>query len=108
MSFKTIFIITLSVLITVVFMQNTDEVIFTVLWKQIYVSKLWMMLAVTLFGFIIGVIVARPKKKKTTEYTNSSAKDIPLEVNQPHSEDQEYISMDKNSKLSDEDRDYLQ
>ncbi|TKB95261.1 hypothetical protein [Pedobacter cryophilus] len=109
MNFKTIVIIILAVLITVIFMQNTDEVVFTLLWKQIYISKLWMMLTVTLFGFIIGVIVARPKKKKeieTTAYQN--AKDVPLEVNNISKEDNDYISMKKTNQLSDEDRDYLQ
>jgi uncharacterized integral membrane protein len=101
MSFKTIIIIILSILITVIFMQNTDQVLFTILWKELYVSKLIMMLVVTLFGFIIGVIVARPKKKKQV-IQNA---DVPLEVTQ--SEDKDYIEMPKKQGLSDEDRDYL-
>lgn len=101
MSFKTIIIITLSVLITVIFMQNTDQVLFTILWKQVYVSKLWMMLIVTFFGFIIGVIVARPKKKKA----NLSEKSVPLEVQ--NSDDEAYLSMNKTQDLSDEDKDYI-
>jgi uncharacterized integral membrane protein len=101
MSFKTIVIIILSILITVIFMQNTDQVLFTILWKELYVSKLIMMLVVTLFGFIIGVIVARPKKKKQV-IQNA---DVPLEVTQ--SEDKDYIEMPKKQGLSDEDRDYL-
>lgn len=82
-------------------MQNTDQVLFTILWKELYVSKLIMMLVVTLFGFIIGVIVARPKKKKQV-IQNA---DVPLEVTQ--SEDKDYIEMPKKQGLSDEDRDYL-
>lgn len=106
MSFKTIIIIVLSVLITVIFMQNTDQVLFTVLWKEILVSKLVMMLVVTLFGFTLGVIIARPRKKKIIEVeAATNQKDIPLEINNPF--DHEYISMKKESKLSDEDRDYL-
>ena len=101
MSFKTIIIIILSILITVIFMQNTDQVLFTVLWKELFVSKLIMMLVVTLFGFIIGVIVARPKKK--IQVNNQS--DVPLEVTQ--TEDEKYIEMPKKQGLSDEDRDYL-
>ena len=59
------------------------------------------------FGFIIGVIVARPKKKIVTEYVSSEiAKDIPLEINH-NQEDQDYISMKKPNGLSDEDRDYI-
>ena len=101
MSFKTIIIIILSILITVIFMQNTDTVLFTILWKELYVSKLIMMLVVTVFGFIIGVIVARPKKKNQV-IKNA---DVPLEVT-PSVEDN-YIEMPKKQGLSDEDRDYL-
>lgn len=107
MSFKSVVIVILSVIITVIFMQNTDVVMFTILWKQVFVSKLWMMLIVTIFGFIIGVIVAIPKKKKVAEYIPSStAKDVPLEINH-NQEDQDYISMKKPDGLSDEDRDYI-
>ena len=107
MSFKTLVIVVLAVLITVIFMQNTDEVMFTVLWKQVFVSKVLMMLIVTVFGFIIGVIVARPKKKRVAEYVPSStAKDVPLEINR-NQEDDDYINMQKPNQLSDEDREYL-
>ncbi|MBC7652984.1 MAG: hypothetical protein H7098_00755 [Oligoflexus sp.] len=102
MSFKTIVIIVLAVFITVIFMQNTDQVMFTLLWKEIYVSKLIMMLIVTVFGFIIGVIVARPKRKKkelVLENTTSSKN--------MNSTDEDYISMKKQNDLSDEDRDYI-
>jgi NADH:ubiquinone oxidoreductase subunit 6 (subunit J) len=102
MSFKTIIIIVLAVLITVIFMQNTDQVMFTLLWKEIYVSKLIMMLIVTVFGFIIGVIVARPKRKK---------KEVVIESNTPNqitnTDDESYVSMKKQNDLSDEDRDYI-
>jgi NADH:ubiquinone oxidoreductase subunit 6 (subunit J) len=102
MSFKTIIIIVLAVLITVIFMQNTDQVMFTLLWKEIYVSKLIMMLIVTVFGFIIGVIVARPKRKK---------KEVVIESNTPNqitnTDDESYVSMKKQNDLSDDDRDYI-
>jgi len=107
MNFKTLVIVILSILITVIFMQNTDEVMFTLLWKQIFVSKLLMMLIVTVFGFIIGVIIARPKKKKVAEYAPASTvKDVPLEINR-NQEDQDYISLKKPDGLSDEDRNYI-
>jgi NADH:ubiquinone oxidoreductase subunit 6 (subunit J) len=102
MSFKTIIIIVLAVLITVIFMQNTDQVMFTLLWKEIYVSKLIMMLIVTVFGFIIGVIVARPKRKK---------KEVVIESNTPNqitnTDDESYVSRKKQNDLSDDDRDYI-
>lgn len=84
-------------------MQNTDEVLFKILWKEIYVSKLLMMLIVTLFGFTIGLILGRPKKKTSTnQHTDSN--NVPLEIN--NADDRDYIYPDKN-KLSDEDRDYI-
>jgi uncharacterized integral membrane protein len=102
MSFKTIIIIVLAVLITVIFMQNTDQVMFTLLWKEIYVSKLIMMLIVTVFGFIIGVIVARPRRKK---------KEVVIESNTPNqitnTDDESYVSRKKQNDLSDDDRDYI-
>jgi len=105
MNFKIILLIVLSVLTTVILMQNTDEVLFKILWKEVYVSKLVMMLGVTLFGFIIGLVVARPKKKvKITEYPEPG-KNIPLEINKP--EDEYYIKPEAKKGLSDEDRDYI-
>lgn len=104
MNFKTIIIIILSVLITVIFMQNTDEVLFKILWTEIYVSKLLMMLIVTLFGFTIGLIIAKPKKKTPINQHTDAGKNVPLEIN--NTDDQDDIYPDKN-KLSDEDRDYI-
>ncbi len=101
MSFKTIVIIFLAVLITVIFMQNTDQVMFTLLWKEIYVSKLIMMLIVTVFGFIIGVIVARPRRKKEIVIENNTSN------GNISSADDDYIDVKKNNDLSDEDRDYI-
>ena len=99
MSFKTIVIVVLTVLITIIFMQNTDEVLFKILWKEIYVSKLWMMLTVTVFGFIIGMIVARPRKRAIAVQ----------QVNLEETHQNEMGSQPSNQKpgISDEDRDYI-
>lgn len=86
-------------------MQNTDEVFFTILWKQVSVSKLLMMLIVTIFGFIIGVIVARPRKKKVDPINHENQKNVPLEITDES--DEEYISMKKPNQLSDEDKNYI-
>ena len=102
MSLKTYVIIFLSVAITVIFMQNLEPVAFKILWMEFTVSKLVMMLIVTVFGFILGLIVARPRKKKLVESTVSS---IPLEINQPENDD--YLETKPKSSLSDEDREYL-
>ena len=102
MRLKTYVIIFLSVAITIIFMQNLDPVPFKVLWMDFTVAKLVMMLVVTVFGFILGVIVARPRKKKLVESEGGS---IPFEINQPKNDD--YIQTPLKNTLSDEDRDYI-
>ena len=78
-------------------MQNQDEVLFKILWKEMYVSKLAMMLSLTFIGFIIGLILGRPKSKP-------EQKQIPLEI-----ENTEHVNTNTENKssLSDEDRDYI-
>ncbi len=102
MHLKTYVIIFLSVAITIIFMQNLDPVPFKVLWMEFTVAKLVMMLVVTVFGFILGVIVARPRKKKLVEMEDGN---IPFEINQTKSD--EYAENPQKNTLSDEDRDYI-
>ncbi len=102
MSLKTYVIIFLSVAITVIFMQNLEPVAFNVLWMEFTVAKLVMMLVVTVFGFILGAIVARPRKKKLADSTVSS---IPFEINQPEGDGD--VETSQKNRLSDEDRDYI-
>lgn len=102
MSFKTYLIIFLTVAITVIFMQNLEQVDFNILWMKFPISKLLMMLIVTVFGFILGLIVARPRRKKLVDNTAGS---IPFEINQP--EESEYLTTQEKNRLSDEDKDYI-
>lgn len=88
-------------MVTIILMQNTDEVLFKILWKEIHVSKLVIMLSLTFAGFIIGLIMGRPKKKPLP--TSETTKNVPLEIN--NTEDT-YIEPPKKN-LSDEDRDYI-
>jgi hypothetical protein len=55
-------IIIITILLTVVIMQNTDDVPFKLLFAKFYVSKLVLILAVAFIGFIVGALVARPGK----------------------------------------------
>ena len=57
-------IIIITVLLTVVIMQNADEVPFKFLFAKFYASKLVVMLIVAIIGVIIGVLIARPSKPK--------------------------------------------
>lgn len=91
MRIKTMFIIFITVLLTVVIMQNTKEVPFSFLFATFYVSKLVMLLTVAVVSFIIGVMVGRPSRPKYI---------------QGHDEDPEELKT-KTDTLSQEDRDYI-
>jgi uncharacterized integral membrane protein len=90
MSIKTILIISITILLTIVLMQNTAPVKFTLLFTDVYISKLVMMTAVSVVAFILGVLVGRPKKAK---YDIGGYHDS-IHKNDPDT-------------LSDEDRDYI-
>jgi uncharacterized integral membrane protein len=91
MRIKTMFIIFVTVLLTVVIMQNTKEVPFSFLFATFYVSKLVMLLAVAIVSFIVGVMVGRPGRPKYVQ-----GRDEEMEEPQP-----------KPDTLSKEDRDYI-
>ena len=90
MSLKTIIIIVITVLLTTILMQNTDQVKFTLLFTDVYLSKLVVLAAVALIAFVLGIIVGRPKKAKY---------DIEAYHDELHKGDPDT--------LSDEDRDYI-
>ena len=91
MSIKTIIAIIIAILLTVIIMQNNDEVRFTILFTTTYASKLVVMSAIAVAAFILGVIVGRPKKPK-------------YDIEGYH--DNQY-NQDKPDTLSNEDRDYI-
>ncbi len=90
MSLKTIIIIVITVLLTTVLTQNTDQVRFKILFTDVYLSKLVVLASVAVVAFILGVIVGRPKKAKY---------DIGAYHDELHKNDPDT--------LSDEDRDYI-
>ena len=92
MSIKNIIALIIVVLLTVVFMQNTDEVKFTILFSSVYLSKVAMLTAVAAFAFILGVLVGCPKNKKyniSEHYNDIHGKDNPDTLSE---EDRDYIS----------------
>ena len=91
MSGKTIFIIIASVLVTIVLMNNTEEIDFW-LFGATKIPKLVILGTMFALGFIIGIMAARPRKKETVY------KEPEFEVVEPPQ---------KRSELSDEDRDYI-
>ena len=86
MHIKTISIIAISVLLTIVLMNNTEDVHFW-LFGDTEISKLTILGTMFIVGFMVGALVARPTKKI-----------MPTEF------DQEEIL----SSLSDEDRAYIE
>ena len=91
MSIKTITIIVITILLTTALVQNTDEVTFAFLFMNFRISKLTIMITMTVIGFILGFLVGRPKKAKY---------DIGGYHDNIHNKED-------NNTLSDEDRDYI-
>jgi uncharacterized membrane protein YciS (DUF1049 family) len=90
MSIKTIFVIIVSALATIILMKNTDEVTFWI-FGNMYISKLAILGIMFALGFIVGIIVARPSRKH-----------IPVEP-----ELEKNYQEDKTDFLSDEDKEYI-
>lgn len=93
MSGKTIFIIVVTVLVTVILMNNTDEVDFWI-FGIARIPKLAVLGSMFAIGFIFGFLAGRPRRKKIVINDHSSP--------EPTAEPDDY-----RGKLSDEDRDYI-
>jgi uncharacterized integral membrane protein len=91
MRIKTIIILVIAILLTIVLMQNTERVRFTFLFTDMYISKLTMLLLIAIVAFILGVLVGRPKRVKRLggDFTEND-----LNKNAPNT-------------LSNEDKDYI-
>ena len=86
---KTIVVIGITVILTIVLMQNTDQVDFAFLWVNFRISKLVMMTIVSVFAFILGVLVGRPKRRFGNENLDNR------------------FGKGSSDTLSEEDRDYI-
>lgn len=91
MRITTIFIIAITILLTIVLMQNTEPVKFTILFGTFYISKLAALLSFSVVTFILGILVGRPKKARSIANNDN---------------DDDYTN-DKFDTLSDEDREYI-
>jgi len=100
MRLKTIFLIVVTILLTVVIMQNSSPVSLKILFFTTYTSKLWMMLWVAIIAFVIGFLAGRPKK---TQFT----KDVEHGYTEHDDNTHESLTKTPPNKLSDEDRDYI-
>ncbi|MCJ8209968.1 LapA family protein [Mucilaginibacter sp. RS28] len=98
MRVSTLFAIVVTILITVVIMQNTDEVKVTLLFTDVKMPKLVILTAVAVGSFLVGVIAGRPGKVKRVEmYEHDN-----LENDEDGSRQKR-----RPGTLSDEDRDYI-
>lgn len=92
MSGKTIFVILITVLVTVVLMNNMEEINFW-FFGITRIPKLAVLGSMLAIGFVFGFLAGRPKRKE--RQLNDPATDAP-------EEEEGY-----RSKLSDEDREYI-
>ena len=88
---KTIFIIFLTVLVTVFLMINTDAVEFDFIFSKIQISKLLVIGICTFIGFLLGYLAGRPRTVVST-YDNT---------------DEDGFNDRPKDGLSDEDREYI-
>jgi uncharacterized integral membrane protein len=90
MSLKTFIIILITVVITIIFMQNTDEISIKLLAWDIRVTKLMILAVMALLGFLLGFLVGHRGKRKVL-----------------HSTPDNHSSPNDESDLDDEDRNYI-
>ena len=90
---KTIFIIVLTILLTVFLMMNTDAVEFNFIFMKSEVSKLVVIGAFTFVGFILGYWAAKPKVL-VSSYDRESDAHVEDTAPKDHlsAEDRDYIS----------------
>lgn len=92
MSAKTIFIIVLTVLVTVILMKNMDEVNFWIFGTR-SVPKLAVLGTMFFIGAVVGFLVGRPKKKLPLPDEDPETDDPVFEVKKPlNPDDSDYIN----------------
>ncbi len=95
MSLKTVFIILISVLVTVILMNNTDEMDFWI-FGEARIPKLTVLGSMFGLGLIFGFLIGRPRKKIIV---------APYEEEKGLEKNHQDTIVD--TSLSDEDRDYI-
>ena len=95
MSFKTIFIIVVSVLVTIILMNNTDEINFWI-FGDAKIPKLAVLGFMFALGLIVGFLAGRPGGKSAVKNYSENDEDDYIEPN-----------TGKQDQLSDEDREYI-
>ena len=92
MQIKTIFIIAITALVTLILANNTDEVNFWI-FGTTYISKLTILATMFGLGFIVGFIAGRPRRRTEEHHEQEIQKNYdPEDRNMLSDEDREYIS----------------
>ena len=94
MRITTMLIIVITILLTIVLMQNTDPVRFTILFSDVRMSKLAAMATTAAVGFVLGYLVGRPKRARQIA---PNYREDDIEDDDPDTlseEDRRYISND--------------
>jgi len=100
MRLKTIFIIIITILLTIVIMQNNSPASFKVLFFTTYTSKLMIMFWTAIAAFVIGYLVGRPKTARLGD-------DYGHGYDEGDEPTHDVSGRSSTSTLSDEDRDYI-
>lgn len=95
MRIKTIIILAIAIVLTIIFMQNLEAVKFTVLFSTLYISKVTVMLIVAVISFVLGFLVGRPGNTRYNHVGYDTDSSAEVQENK------------KLNTLSDDDRDYL-
>ncbi|MGV3762535.1 hypothetical protein [Parapedobacter sp.] len=90
MSAKTISVIVLTVLVTVILMKNMDEVNFWIFGTR-SVPKLAVLGTMFFIGAVVGFLIGRPKKKRLDDGPETD--EPPFEIKKPlDQDDNDYIN----------------
>ncbi|HZH55068.1 MAG TPA: hypothetical protein VFD72_05405 [Sphingobacteriaceae bacterium] len=104
MKTKTIFIIILTALVTIILMKNADEVNFWI-FGDYTIPKLAVLGTMFLIGVIVGWMLGRSKKKK--EIASEPDPNQMVHSSDEFEEYRETSATNEDHTLDDEDRDYL-
>lgn len=92
MRIKTIIILVIAIVLTIIFMQNLESVRFTILFSTVYVSKITMMAIVGVIAFILGYLVGRPGGNKYNHAGYDEERDKEADRGTLSDEDKDYIN----------------
>jgi hypothetical protein len=92
MRIKTIIIVIIAVVLTIVLMQNRGPMFFSVLFFHMYISKLFAMLFVAIVAFVLGYLAGRPRRAIKLGGNGSDSDPDHSNPNTLSEEDKDYIN----------------